>query len=199
MLTTSIRDCSASLRKENFYVPENELQECIDQKFENSSNKFESESKFLSYMKESTNLFGNYDIVPTMIIDGNIVRVSSFLSNKKQGKLTGHTAISAICDSYKNKPHICTKVHELLQREITDNYETELPFEIRSRWLIYFCLVLLSLLILATCLYLGKSFMYDNLRDQIENEIKGSIEDYRKITDVSLEKDGDNALKPGNF
>lgn len=41
--------------------------------------------------------------------------------------------------------------------------------------------------------------MYDNLRDQIENEIKGSIEDYRKITDVSLEKDGDNALKPGNF
>lgn len=83
MLTTSIRDCSASLRKENFYVPENELQECIDQKFENSSNKFESESKFLSYMKESTNLFGNYDIVPTMIIDGNIVRVSSFLSNKK--------------------------------------------------------------------------------------------------------------------
>lgn len=115
MVTTpvsSISECSASLRMKNFYMPENKLKSCIDSKFADSSNKFESESEFLSNMKENTNFLGNYDIVPSMLIDGNLVR----------GKLNGHTAISAICDSFKTKPHVCFKIHEYLNQEINSNY-----------------------------------------------------------------------------
>jgi len=92
------------------------LQNCYDSKFKNPKDKFNTTSDFLRDLEIKTNYYGeNYDIVPSMFIDSNLVR----------GKLEVHSAMSALCDSMKTKLPFCLNLHRVLKKEIEDNYLVE--------------------------------------------------------------------------
>lgn len=180
---TDLNVCAANLRHENFYMPKAELKSCIDDKFSNGKDKFMSSSEFLGKLKDDTNLFGqNYEKIPSMFIDENLVR----------GKLEAHTALSAICDSFRQKPKFCTQIHKLLDKEIEENYATQLPAEYRYMWLIIFCLVIVSSLMFLFIVWIFKKNFRDQLQEQIFDTIKGSISDYQKIHDMSARNTDSN-------
>lgn len=122
---TSLNTCFKDLLKNLNYIDINnksqhfndeEIDECYESKFKNPKNKFSSKSQFFDDLVESTNLFGqNYEIVPSMFIDGHLVR----------GKLEAHTAVSAVCDAMKHKMSMCHDLHKLLKKEIAENYLIE--------------------------------------------------------------------------
>ena len=122
--------CSKSLMLGTFYMPSNDLDSCIDSKYSNPSNKFESESKFFEKMEFVTNTVGFYNIIPAMYVDGHLVR----------GQLEGHAAVSAICDVIKTKPEFCRQIYTILQNEIENSYNLQQPIEYRYRAL-FMCFI----------------------------------------------------------
>lgn len=176
--------CAAGLRgHSSFYMPWQELQACFDSKFTNPKDKMMSSSEFLGKLKDDTNLFGqNYEKIPSMFIDDHLVR----------GKLEAHTALSAICDSFRVKPKFCTQIHKMLDKEIEENYATQLPPEYRYIWLIIFCLVIVSSLMFVFIVWIFKKNFRDQLQEQIFDTIKGSISDYQKIHDMSARNTDSN-------
>jgi hypothetical protein len=164
-------------------MPKSELEACVNGKFKNSADKFQSKSDFLEKLKQDTNLFGeNYEKIPSMFIDGNLVR----------GKVEAHTALSAICDSFRVKPKFCTEIHKLLDKEIEENYATQLPPEYRYIWLIIFLLVIVSSLMFLFVIWIFKRNFRDQLQEQIFDTIKGSIGDYQKIHDMTSHNSDSN-------
>lgn len=189
-ITESLNNCSEKVREKNSIKNYSErlLQQCVAKKFEDPTNKFESESLSLKEMRDNTNLYGDYNIVPSMFIDGNLVR----------GKLQGHAAVSAICDSLKTKPKVCSKIHTILKGEIEANYITELPTEYKYIWVILFVLFIASSFIVMCLLFLFKVNFNTQLRSQIYQVIEGSISDYQKINDLSA-TNKDSTLRADNL
>ena len=109
-----------------------------------------------------------------MLINGNLVR----------GKLTGHSALSAVCDVFKTKPDFCKEIHKILEEEISENYSSELDRD-DSYVLIYICLVFMSLILLALIVSLFRWNFREQIESHISREIHDSIGDYKKIGDVS--------------
>ena len=47
---SSLNDCSKSLRLEKFFMPENDLQNCVDNLLEKPNDRFNSESTYLQVL-----------------------------------------------------------------------------------------------------------------------------------------------------
>ena len=188
-ITDSLNKCFEGLIKNIKVFSYPKLNTCYESKFANPKDKFNTNSDFLHQMKSDTSLFGqNYDIVPSMFIDGNLVR----------GKLEAHSSLSAICDSIKTKLPFCNDLHRKLQKEIKDNYLIEQPSTSKNSLFFYLLILVSSQIVLAAIVYLFKLNFRSQLDEQIYTTIRGSISDYQKIHDMPTKSmDNDSDLKPG--
>lgn len=119
--------------------------------------------------------FGNYDVVPSMFINADLVK----------GSLSAKLAVSAICDSLLSPPDICGDIENSINEETSNKLslpgETRVDEDTVPIAIYYYLAFSVTLIFGLIVLLLGRLYLKHTLKLDSQQGIDLAVSGYRKV------------------